>query len=129
MQDVHVFTAAFGGADGSVVATDGDGFTRVLAVGDRNPVKHTDVLRIPRRVVLSLCREAPNGSLFACRAPDYPFASPTGDPTEFDCGVDVLTGDSFCGCAGFFDCVEMIASGACEEGTLECEDDGCTCDF
>lgn len=129
MQDIHFFTAAFGGADGSVVATDGDGLTRVLAVGTRNRVKVIDGTKMPRLVTASWCRETTNGFLFACRAPDYPIASPTGAPTEFDCGVDVVTGDTFCGCAGAFDCLEMLAAGVCEEGTLECDDDGCTCDF
>lgn len=48
-------------------------------------------------------------------------------PNKFECGPD-STGDTSCECQGFFDCVDMLTSGACE-GPAECTEGGCTCDF
>jgi hypothetical protein len=128
MNDIHVFAAEFGGSDGSVVATDAAGVPRVLAVGARNPVKYLDATRIPRLVAVSWCREeATTGFLYGCRAPDYPLASPSGGATEFECEID--EGGSYCSCVGALDCIEMITSGACVDGTLSCDEEVCVCEF
>jgi hypothetical protein len=49
--------------------------------------------------------------------------------TKYECGPDVQTGDTFCGCSSLFDCLDMFADGACEDSSAECTEDGCTCGF
>jgi hypothetical protein len=130
--DISFLMAEFGAMDGSMTSTDGDGFSRVLATSGMRPVKIVTPgaasTRLPKRFSVAWCREASNGVLFGCKAPDYPFAPPPTGETEYDCGPD-MAGNTFCGCAGLLDCVDMIVSGACVDGTLECTDDSCTCDF
>lgn len=134
LQDMHLIATEFGAMDGSIASTDGDGFSRVLATRGMKPVRITTPgvggasTRLPKRFSVAWCREASNGVFFGCKAPDYPFAPPPTGETEYECALD-MAGNTSCGCTGVPDCVEMIVSGACADGTLECSGGSCTCDF
>jgi hypothetical protein len=45
----------------------------------------------------------------------------SGDGQEYICN------SGSCACAGASDCVDMVAGGHCVEGTVGCNDWGCTC--
>lgn len=130
--DISFLMAEFGAMDGSMTSTDGDGFSRVLATGGAKPVKLTTpgsgTTRLPKRFSVAWCREASNGALFGCKAPDYPFAPPPTGETEYECGPN-MSGNTVCGCTGMFDCIDMVVSGACVEGSLECSGESCSCNF
>lgn len=127
--DIHFLMAEFGAMDGSMTSSDGNDVSRVLATGGTKPVKFsTGAARLPKRFSVAWCREASNGALFGCKAPDYPFAPPPTGETEYECGPN-MSGTTVCGCTGVLDCVDMIVSGACVEGTLECSSGSCSCDF
>lgn len=132
--DIHVLMAEFGAMDGSLTSVDGNDFSRVLTTGGMRPVRITTpgaggaTTRLPKRFSVAWCREASNGALFGCKAPDYPFAHPPTGETEYECGPNP-SGSTVCGCSGVLDCVEMVVSGACVEGTLECSGGSCSCDF
>lgn len=134
VHDISVLMTEFGAMDGSLTSIDGNDFSRVLTTGGMRPVRITTpgaggaTTRLPKRFSVAWCREASNGALFGCKAPDYPFAPPPTGETEYECGPD-MSGNTVCDCSGVFDCVEMITSGACTEGTLECSGGSCSCEF
>ncbi|TRO97280.1 hypothetical protein FKB34_01370 [Glycocaulis profundi] len=42
-------------------------------------------------------------------------------------GQEYICNSGSCACAGASDCVDMVAGGHCVEGTVGCNDWGCTC--